>query len=42
MSYSEMIADCSEIRTESTNILSVVYVDFIYFKPGGTYISHLV
>jgi len=38
---SEIIALCSEIRTEHINTLCGHKVEFVYFKPGGTYIDHL-
>ena len=41
MFYSEITAVCSEIRAEHLNTLCGQNVEFIYFKPDGTYINHL-
>jgi hypothetical protein len=37
MLYREIIAGCSEIHTEHTNILCGQNVGFVDVKPGGTY-----
>ena len=39
MLYREIIAVCSEIRTE-TNILWGQNVEFLNVKPGGIYSNH--
>jgi hypothetical protein len=37
MLYSEIIAVCSEIHTKHINTLCGLNVEFVNFKPGGTY-----
>jgi hypothetical protein len=36
----EIIAACSLIHTKHTNILCGQNVEFVIFKPGGTYNNH--
>jgi len=40
MLYREIIAVCSEIRTEHINTLCGQDVEFESVKPGGTYSDH--
>jgi hypothetical protein len=37
MLYREIIAVCSEIHTKHINTLCGQNVEFVNFKPGGTY-----
>ena len=40
MLYKEIIAVCSHIQTKNTNTLCGQNVEFLNFKPGGTYSDH--
>jgi len=40
MLYTELIAVCSEIRQKHTNTPCDQNVEFLNFKPGGTYSNH--
>ena len=40
MLYREIIAVCSQIRTEHINTLWVQDVEFLSVKPDGTYSDH--
>jgi hypothetical protein len=40
MLYREIIAVCSEIHTQHTNILCGQNVELLNVKPGGTYGNH--
>jgi len=40
MLYRDIMAVCSEIHTKHINTLCGQNVDFLNFKPGGTYSDH--
>jgi len=42
MLYREIIAVCSQIHTKHINTLCGQNVEFVSFKPGGTYSGHRV
>jgi hypothetical protein len=40
MLYSEIIAVCPQIHTRHINTVCGQKVEFVNFKPGGTYSNH--